>query len=157
MSVNFQFVALDKSEFESYLELTDEGLSDCNARWLVADVKPGFPCRVSLQNAEIGERVLAISYCFQNAASPYRASGPIFVRELAETANPSVNEVPEMLVESLLSVRAYNAENMLVAADVVEGVKLESAITNQFSEDSVDYLHIHYAKHGCFNSVVRRA
>ena len=123
----------------------------------MADAKPGFPCRVSLQNAEIGERVLAISYCFQKSDSPYRASGPIFVRELAETANPSVNEVPKMLVESLLSVRAYNSENMLIAADVVEGVKLESAITSKFSEDSVDYLHIHYAKQGCFNSVVRRA
>jgi hypothetical protein len=157
MSVNFQFVALDKSNFESYSALTDEGLSDCNARWLVADARPGFPCRVSLQNAEIGERVLAISYCFQNADSPYRASGPIFVREKAETANPPVNEVPEMLVTSLLSVRAYNAENMLVAAEVVEGDKLESVITSQFSEESVDYLHIHYAKQGCFNSVVRRA
>ncbi len=157
MPVNFQFVALGKSEFESYLELTDEELSQRNARWMIADANPGYPCRVSLKNAEIGERVLAISYCFQNTDSPYRASGPIFVREMAETAKPPVNEIPEMLVQSLLSVRAYNPENMLVAAEVVEGINLNAVIDSQFSESSVDYLHIHYAKHGCFNSLVCRA
>ena len=157
MSVNFQFVALDKSEFVSFSDFTDEELSNFNARWVVADANPGYPCRVSLRNAEIGERVLAISYCFQNADSPYRASGPIFVREIAETARPSINEIPKMLIDSLLSVRAYNSTNSLIASDVVEGAHLESVITNQLSDDSVDYLHVHYAKHGCFNSKVCRA
>jgi len=157
MSVNFQFVALDKSEFVSFSDFTDEELSNFNARWVVADTTPGYPCRVSLQNAEIGERVLAISYCFQNADSPYRASGPIFVREIAETAEPAVNEIPEMLIESLLSVRAYNSTNSLIASDVVDGINLESVITSQLSDSSVDYLHVHYAKHGCFNSAVFRA
>ena len=157
MSVNFQFVALDKSEFVSFSDFTDEELSNFNARWVVADTTPGYPCRVSLQNAEIGERVLAISYCFQNADSPYRASGPIFVREIAETARPSINEIPKMLIDSLLSVRAYNSTNSLIASDVVEGTNLESVITSQLSDSSVDYLHVHYAKHGCFNSAVFRA
>lgn len=157
MSVNFQFVALDKSEFESYLKLTDEELSDFNAGWLVADADSGYPCRVSLQHAQIGERVLAISYCFQKTDSPYRASGPIFVREKAETVKPAVNEIPGMLINSILSVRAYDTEDMLVTADIAEGVNLGVIITNQLSDNSVDYLHVHYAKHGCFNSIVCRA
>ena len=157
MSVNFQFVALEKSAFDYFYAFPDEELSNRNARWVVADANPGYPCRVSLQNAEVGEPVLAISYCFQNADSPYRASGPIFVREMAETARPSINEIPKMLIDSLLSVRAYNSTNSLIASDVVEGAHLESVITSQLSDDSVDYLHVHYAKHGCFNSVVCRA
>jgi hypothetical protein len=157
MSENFQFVALGKSLFESYLDFSDEDLANCNARWVIADANPGYPCRVSLQHAEIGERVLAISYCFQNTDSPYRASGPIFVREMAQTAKPPINQIPKMLMHSLLSVRAYSPEDILVAAEVVEGVNLDAVISSQLSQDSVDYLHIHYAKHGCFNSLVCRA
>ena len=70
--------------------LSDEELHERSAQWLVADAKPGYPCRVTLEDAEIGERVLAVPFIHHDVQSPYRASGPVFVRESAQTAKPAV-------------------------------------------------------------------
>ena len=42
---------------------------------------PSFPCRVSLTDREIGERVLLLNHVSHDVANPYRASHAIFVAE----------------------------------------------------------------------------
>ena len=128
-----------------------------NAKWLVAESKPGYPCRVSLKDAEIGENVLLIPYKYHNVQSPYQASGPIFIRENAEAAKLDINEIPEILAKRLLSVRAYNIESLMIHAEIVQGVDLEKVIRHQFSHSNVTYLQIHNANPGCFNCNVNRA
>jgi len=54
--------------------LNDEALIQFGARRYIADTMPGFPCRVTLKDAEPGERVLLINYVHQPADTPYRAS-----------------------------------------------------------------------------------
>jgi hypothetical protein len=124
---------------------------------MTADHKPGFPCRVSLVDAEIGEEVILIDYTHQDADSPYRASGPIFVRANAETAKLEINEIPAMLSTRLLSVRAYDERGMMRDAEVVKGADLEERIRAFFANERVAYLHVHNAKPGCFNCRVERA
>lgn len=102
MSVSFQFTALDPKDFPEINKLQAES---ANSRRLTADQHPGFPCRVSLQDAQPGERVLAISYAHHRTDSPYRASGLVFIRQGATQATPAVNEVPAFLHHRLLSVR----------------------------------------------------
>jgi hypothetical protein len=123
---------------------------------MVVDEKPGFPCRVSLADAEVGETVLLVSFTHHDVRSPYRASGPIFVRRNAATARPAANEIPLMFRHRMLSIRGYDAAGMMVGADVVDGSELEGAIRRLFADESVNYLHIHNARPGCYNCRVVR-
>ncbi|HJS58772.1 MAG TPA: DUF1203 domain-containing protein [Vicinamibacteria bacterium] len=124
---------------------------------MVVDEKPGFPCRVSLVDAEVGETVLLVPFTHHDVSTPYRASGPIFIRSHARTANPAVDEVPIMFKHRQLSIRAYDEAAMMVDAKVVTGTDLEATIRHLFANESVGYLHIHNAGPGCFNCSVVRA
>jgi hypothetical protein len=157
LSQAFQFVALRPEPFAPLFELADAQLREVGARRLVADEKPGFPCRVSLADAEVGETVLLVPFTHHDVSSPYRASGPIYVRQGARTPGLGVGEIPEMLRHRLLSVRAYDEAAMLVGAEVVEGRELEAAIRGLFARDAVGYLHVHNARPGCYNCRVIRA
>jgi hypothetical protein len=84
--MNFQIVPLQLKEFLPLFELSDPEVAEHGARRIIADANPGFPCRVSLEDAEIGERVILVNYMHQPTDSPYRATGPIFVREKAVQA-----------------------------------------------------------------------
>jgi uncharacterized protein DUF1203 len=153
----FRLVALPSERFAPFLELTDAELRARGVRRMRADATPGFPCRVSLVDAEPGEEVLLAPFTHHDVASPYRASGPIFVRVGAATARPEVNEVPAMLRSRLLSIRGYDAEAMMVASEVAEGRDLERHVERAFSDPRVEYLHLHNARPGCYNCRVDRA
>ena len=125
-------------------------------RRLTVDAMPGFPCRVSLEDAAPGERVLLLAYEHQPAHSPFRASGPIFVRETARQMFSGVDQLPPVFAGRLLSLRAYDAAGMMVDADVVEGRDAEGVIARLFSRAATEYLHAHYAKRGCFACRIER-
>ena len=155
--IPFQLIALPIERFGSLLTLSDRELRVHGARRLVADEKPGYPCRVSLVDAEPGEDVLLVPFTHHDVVSPYRASGPIFVRINAQTVKPEVNEIPTMLRCRLLSIRAYDAASMMVGADVVNGSDLEEHIWRLLGDKRVEYLHVHNARPGCYNCRVERA
>ena len=92
----FQVTALRRDDFEELFGLDDEALARRSAKRCVADRQPGYPCRVSLQDAEPGERLILVPFDHQPAQSPYRASGPIFVREAAQTARLPPATIPEL-------------------------------------------------------------
>jgi hypothetical protein len=156
MSPAFQIVALPSERFRPLFALSDEQLRAAGARRIVVDEKPGAPCRVSLVDAEPGETVLLLHFVHHDVDTPYRASGPIFVRESACTASPGVNELPEMVLARPQSVRAYDRSGMLVASDVVEGAALAASVRRMFADERVHYLHLHNARPGCFNCRVER-
>jgi hypothetical protein len=112
--------------------------------------QPGHPCRISLEDADIGETVLLMNYEHLPALTPYRSSHAIFVREGAKNAIVGENQIPEMLRIRLLSVRAFDADEMMIDADIVDGDDLEPMIERMLSIESVEFLHIHNAKRGCF-------
>ena len=157
MSINFQLVPLPIEEFHPLFALSDEQIKEQAAMWVVVDEKPGYPCRVSLADAEVGERVLAIPFVHHDVQSPYRGSGPIFVREGARTATPGVNEVPIMFHHRLLSLRAYDSRGMMIGATTVKGTGLAQAIIAHFEDPRVEYQHVHNASPGCYNCEIRRA
>ena len=153
----FLLEPLSRDRFEALLSLRDEELVQHNARWIRVDAKPGYPCRVSLVDAEVDERVLLVNFAHHDVSSPYRAAGPIFVRAAAQTAPLRVNEIPEMMRHRELSIRAYDAAAMMVGAGTIHGTALEEEIERFFVNAMVDYLHIHNAGAGCYNCSVRRA
>ena len=157
MTTDFRIVALEAAEFAALFALGEQDLHARGIRSVVADEDTGFPCRVSLADAAVGDRLLLLPYVHHDVDGPYRASGPIFVREGAVTARPAVNQIPPMLVRRLLSLRAYDAAGMLLAAEVTPGESLAEQIRRLFADPRATALHVHNARPGCFNCRVVRA
>jgi hypothetical protein len=155
--MSFQVSGLGFGQFAPLVALSDEQLLAHNARRVVADRHPGFPCRVSLIDAQPGESVLLVNYEHLPAASPYRARYAIYVREDAMEARLAVDEIPPVLENRLLSLRAFSAADMLLDADISQGAELRGDIERLLAREEVAYLHVHNARPGCYAARVDRA
>ena len=149
-SVHFTVRGLSPEPFEALFNLSDDDLEKRLTRRLVADTKPGFPCRVSLQDAEAGDEVILTNFVHLPSESPYRSTHAVYVRRAATTAASYSDSLPEMLRSRLLSIRAFDGNDMLVGADVVEGNRAEEVIAKFFENPVVLFLHVHFAKPGCY-------
>ncbi|MEO7038541.1 MAG: DUF1203 domain-containing protein, partial [Candidatus Elarobacter sp.] len=123
----------------------------------IVDERNAFPCRITLEDAEPGEHVLLLNYVHQPADTPFRASHAIYVREAASRAAIFVDDVPPALQGRLLSVRAFDPAGMMIDAGVVNGVELKTVVEPLLANDATAYLHVHYAKRGCYAARVDRA
>lgn len=155
--MNYQLRGLEPAQFERYFALNDAELAERGMRWMRVDKPVGFPCRISLEDAPVGEDVLLLTFTHQDSRSPYRASGPIFVRPGRPEAARIVNMLPTYLTLRPLSVRAYDAADEMVDAEVVDGREAAPLIERYLERADVAYLHIHYARRGCFACRVDRA
>ncbi len=153
--MQFRFKGLPVEPFRRYFAMSDAELAAHDVKCMVADAKPGFPCRITLEDAEPGERVLLLSFPHQPARSPYKGSGPIFVRERAR-ASFDGSEIPPVLRGRFLSLRAYDKNGMMVDADVMEGNDVEGLLERLFARADVENIHIHNARRGCFACLVER-
>ena len=155
--MNFRISALNVDRFEHLFGLSDDDLAAAGVKRMRARTKPGYPCRVSLEDAEPGETVLLLNYEHQPAATPYRARHAILVREAVQQARPAPNEIPDMLRCRLISVRAFDADHMMTAAEIVDGTELGTKIEYMLGNESASYLHLHNAQRGCYLASVERA
>jgi len=155
--MSFRISGLPVAPFAPFFGLADEQLAEHHIVRHTANQSPGFPCRVSLRDAEAGETLLLLNYEHLNVASPYRSRYAIYVREYAEEVRPAINEVPELLRHRLLSLRAFDKGGMLLDADVADGREIEPLIERMLGQRNVEYIHVHNAKAGCFAARVDRA
>jgi hypothetical protein len=155
--MSFRITGLSPEPFRLLYGLSDEELSLRGVKRHVADHKPGFPDRIEMRDAEVGESLLLLNHICQPANTPYRASHAIFVREGAEHTYDRVDEVPDVMRTRLLSMRAYDALGMMLDADVVDGRQIEDVITRFFLSSQVAYIHAHNAKRGCYSGRIDRA
>ena len=154
---SFRVSGIPAARIDEFRQLPDDQLKKHRVIRYVADKKPGFPCRVSLDDAEVGESVLLLNYEHLPSSSPYRSIGPIFVRESVTDTYSKLNEIPELLRHRLLSVRAYDDKDMIVEAEVLQGAELEQLIQRLFANSRVSYLHVHNARPGCYAGRIDRA
>ena len=154
--MDFRITGLSPESFKPLFALDDRTLAGLGARRATADDATSFPCRVSLAHASPGEELILMSFEHQGAHSPYRATGPIYVRKAATIAFDAVNVIPEPVRSRLLSVRAYDAQDLIVEAEVVDGKAIGPLITAFFQHEDVAYLHVHYARRGCYACRVER-
>lgn len=150
-STEFLITGLPVEGFVEYFAMADAELSARGARRYIADAKPGFPCRVSLVDADPGEEVILLPFPHHAVSTPYQSSGPIFVRAKAQQAKLGVNELPEVVKHRLMSVRAYDVDGWMLESDVVEGRDLARRIEMFFAKDRIRYLHLHNARPGCYS------
>jgi len=153
----YQLRGLEPALFEPLFELEAAALAARGMRWMRVDAPVGFPCRISLADAPVGEDVLLLPFTHQDSRSPYRASGPIFVRRGQQAAARFTGRLPPYLTLRSLSVRAYDAADEMIDADVVDGTQAEALIERYLALDAVQYLHVHFARRGCYACLVERA
>jgi hypothetical protein len=156
--MSFRFTGLAAGQFAPLFALSDAELEARGMRRIIADEDGGFPCRVSLADAAPGEVLILLPFEHQPAArSPYRASGPIFVRQKALTTAEVAEGLPDVLKGRLLSLRAYDGEDLIVDAEVVQDSDAPAVIERFFARDDVSYIHVHNARRGCYACRVDRA
>jgi len=157
MTHNFQIKALPDNEFAPLFSLDNHELERSGAIRMTVDKKLSFPCRVSLEDSEIGDEVILLAYQHHKTNSPYQSLGPIFVKKNAATTKLAINEVPKLLNHRLLSLRGYDSTGMMKASLVTEGQNLRTVLHETFNNQEIDYIHIHNAKPGCYMCEVVRA
>jgi hypothetical protein len=153
---NLQIKAIPYYEFAHLFVANEAELKNIGAVKMIVDEFPGFPCRVSLQDATIGEEIILLPFHHHKTDSPYQAIGPIFIRKNAIEAILGLNEIPIMLLHRLLSLRCYTKQGIMIQATVVEGKIVSDTLHELFTNKEIAYVHIHNAKPGCYNCVVER-
>jgi len=154
--MSFRIRGLSPQPFAHLFGLSDADLTRHGATRHVVDKPVGFPDRVELRDLTPGEAVLLLNYTHLDADTPYRASHAIFVREGATRAYDAVDVVPSLFRTRILSLRAYDANHLMVDADLVDGKDIESLIARMFAREDVAYVHAHYAKRGCYAGLIER-
>lgn len=155
--MSFIIRGLDPAEFRSLFSLDDEALSKRGIVPKFADKKPGFPCRITLEDAEPGERVLLLNFESHKAATPYRSAYAIYVRDRTEAAEYR-DALPPVMEKRPIALRIFDAGGMLIGADMGrEGAEMKAKIDAIFENPAAAYIHAHNAMHGCFAAEIRRA
>ncbi len=156
--MTFQILALEPAEFSTLFALSDAELTARRARRVTATSNPGFPCRVSLVDAEVGDTLILAWHTHQPASSPYHASHAVYIREGAAMAQPEPDELPEVLTRRPISLRAFNSDGDMVAADLADGeAALRAGLDQLLGLPEVADVHLHNAKPGCYAARAVRA
>ena len=154
----YAIAGLPVEPFRPFFGLPDAELAQRNMIRVTADSPVGFPCRVLLEDARLGDTLLLLNHEHQPAETPYRSRHAIFVNERATAPATFVDQVPAVLsVRKAISIRAFDAAGMMIDADVVPGAEVEALILLLFENPQAAYLHAHNAGRGCFAARIDRA
>lgn len=154
--MNYVIAGLDPAPFRHLYGMSDAELYAAGVVRMIADARPGYPCRVTLEDVEPGTAVLLVNHEHLPVDTPYRSRHAIFVAEGSERPARYESAVPEQLRSRLLSVRAFDANGMMIDAEVLEGARLAAEIARMFADPRAAYLHVHNARRGCFAARVDR-
>ena len=118
------------------------------------------PCRRCLHDTSIGEEVMLVPYDPFFGDSPYRSRSPIFVhaRDCSkyDQYQNGVGTVPPQQRSRLLSIRGFDKDHMMIRAELAEGVNALQICKEMLLGGEVVYIHLHYARYGCFAVKVER-
>jgi Protein of unknown function (DUF1203) len=154
--MSFRIRGLSPVLFRNYFDMSDAELKAIGALRVVADSN-SYPCRVSLEHAPIGDELVLVNFEHQPGHTPYQSRHAIYVSRSAKASFDGVDVVPETIRTRLVSVRAFDENDMMIDADVVEGTAAAELFQRLLSNPSASYLHVHNARRGCYAARVERA
>jgi hypothetical protein len=154
--MTYRITGLDPAPYRHFHGLSDEELASRGIVRMIVTEKPSFPCRVSLTDRDIGERVLLINHVSHDVANPYRASHAIFVTEGVEEPAIYVDEVPPVFGPRVLSLRAFEEDGMMVDAALTQSGEADAGIRKLFENPAITTIHAHNATRGCFAAKIER-
>lgn len=148
---------LSATPFQHLYGMTEQELEAHGAKRYICDASPGFPDRIEMRDAEIGEKLLLINHVSMDKNTPYKASHAIFILEGAEQSYEAENEIPKVMFNRLLSLRAFDAAGMMVDAAIAREEEIEVAIKNLLKNPEVEHVDAHNAHRGCFAATITRS
>lgn len=148
--MDFMIKGLSPHSFQHLYGLSDSKLKSLNAYRYRADASPGFPDRIEMRDAEIGESLILVNHRTIEGATPYAASHAIFVLEGATQAYEAINTIPDVMHRRLLSLRAIDENQMIIDAELAEGDAIAPTIQRLCALSGTKKIHAHYALRGCF-------
>ena len=152
----YRISGLAPADFEGLYGLSDAALAERNAVRMTADKTPGFPCRITLEDAEPGEAMILVNHVSLDAPTPFRASHAVFVREGALEAATFVDQLPPVMANRVLGLRGFDAQGMLRDGMVAQVGEAEAGIRKLFENPDIATIHAHTAAYGCFVARVER-
>jgi hypothetical protein len=148
---------LDPAPYRPLFGLADEELASRRVVRMIVTKKPSFPCRVSLTDRDVGERVLLLNHLSHDVVGPYRASHAIFVTEGAGEPAEFVDEVPPVFETRVLSLRGFDSAGMMADAILTQPGEADAGIRKLFANPEIETIHAHNATRGCFSAKIERA
>ena len=120
---------------------------------------PGYPCRHCLHLGEPGETMLLGSYDLPRPTGVYWTPSPIFVHARDCPRHVAEDEIAPIVLENgLVSVRAYDAEEMCLydLGHVSEGKNVAEPLMRALGDTRTRFVNIHTARPGCLLTAVER-
>ena len=151
--MSFRIKGLPAEKFQDLFDLSDEALKARNVVRRTA--QHNAPCRVSLTDAAIGDEILLVNFTHHPVDNPYHSHYAIWVRAGEKTFD-AVDQVPEQLRKRVLALRTWDADDMMVGYEVVDGREIEGAIARLFQDPRAAYMHAHFAGPGCYAARIER-
>ena len=152
----YRVKGLDPTPFKPLFGLSDEELAERGIIRMTVD-SPGFPCRVSLTDRAIGEKMLLLNHVSHEVANPYRASHAIFITEGESQAAVYVDEIPPVFEKRVLSLRGFDSDGMMAEAMLTQPGEADAGIRTLFANPEIQTIHAHNATRGCFAATIERA
>jgi Protein of unknown function (DUF1203) len=153
--MTYRIEGLKRADFDPLFAMDDAQLARHNAVRVTA-TGPGFPCRVSLEDAQAGESLILLNYTSHDVATPYRSAYAIYVREDATEIAPLIDTTPPVFEGRPLGLRAFDKDGMLRNAALALPGQADQKIRTLFEAPEIAYIHAHNAAHGCFSAKVER-
>ncbi len=150
----YRIEGLAPAAFESLFGMMDGALAAHKAVRVIAD-GPGYPCRVSLRDAEPGEELVLVNHVSNDVDGPFRTAHAIYVRKGARTAAYR-DEAPRCLDSRTISLRGFDAAGMLKGGLLALPGEADSKIRALFDRPEIDTIHAHTATYGCFLARIER-
>lgn len=153
--MTYRITGLSPEPFAPLFALNDPELAERGARRVTAAASRGFPCRVSLRDADAGDSLILLHHTSHDVATPYRSAYAIYIREGAEPAD-YIDATPPVFEGRPLGLRGFDADGMLRDARLALPGEAEAGILDLFANPDIAYIHAHNAAHGCFAARVER-
>lgn len=154
--MNFTVKGLSADPFVHLYGQSEAELKELGVKRYTVDSKPGFPDRIEMRDADIGESMLLLNHMSMDRASPYRATHAIFIREGARESYEARNEIPVVMSSRMLSLRAFDCEGMILDAAVATGDEVKRAVLRLLANEAVEHIDAHNAARGCFSGRIFR-
>ena len=154
--MTYRIEGLPRDAYAGLLGLTDSELAERGARRVTADSKPGFPCRVALEDVEPGERLILFNHVSNDVPTPFRTAHAIYVREEPGAPACFVDETPSLFEARILSLRGFDGEVMLREALLARPGEADARIRDLFGRPEIAEIHAHSAAAGCFAARIVR-
>jgi hypothetical protein len=153
--MTYRIEGLAPEPFESLFDMTDGELAALNAMRVTADSSGGYPCRVSLADAEPGEDLVLLNHVSNDVPTPFRTAYAIYVRKDAQPAF-FVDEAPDYLAKRTLSLRGFDEAGMLKHGTIAQPGEADAQIRSLFEQADIATIHAHNAAYGCFLARIER-